>query len=96
MDTMNRTRFTACCLVLGLSLAGCASTPPPSGPQRAAQAVGNAIERGASAASAGIQKGVAAAERGVRTGVAAAARGVERGAEATAEAAETVERKVRP
>ncbi len=96
MDSTHGIRFTACWLVLGLSVAGCASTPPPSGPQRVAQTVGQAIERGASAASAGIQKGVAAAERGVRTGVAAAARGVERGAEATAEAAETVERKVRP
>jgi hypothetical protein len=96
MDTTHRSRLAASALVLALGLGGCASTPPPSGPQRAAQAVGQAIERGAAAASAGIQKGVAAAERGVRTGVAAAARGVEKGAEATADAAETVERKVRP
>lgn len=96
MHPLNRTGLRAGSLVLILALSGCASTPPPSGPQRAAQAVGQALERGAAAASAGIQKGVAAAERGVRTGVAAAARGVERGAEATAQAAETVERKVRP
>lgn len=95
MRTPDRTALAACCLGLALALSACASTPPPSGPQRLAQTVGNAIERGASAASAGIQKGVAAAERGVRTGVAAAARGVERGAEATAEAAEKVEQKVR-